>query len=190
MGIILNNGVRVPSVLIESLRFGAGTPFETVVERAPVEGEKMFSPELAAAVRGVLTDVVETGTASRLARAMVEEDGSEIFIGGKTGTGDHRYITFSAPGVIKESRAVNRSATFVFFIGDRFYGTMTAFVPGPDAGDYQFTSALSTQVMKHVLPILKPLTDRAQSLPEQRLEKAASKRNQVKDPKRPVEGSS
>src|SRR6185437_7253017 len=52
MGIILNNGVRVPSVLIESLRFGAGTPFETVVERAPVEGEKMFSPELAAAVRG------------------------------------------------------------------------------------------------------------------------------------------
>ena len=190
MGIILNNGVRVPSVLIESLRFGAGTPFETVVERAPVEGEKMFSPELAAAVRGVLTDVVETGTASRLARAMVEEDGSEIFIGGKTGTGDHRHITFSAPGVIKESRAVNRSATFVFFIGDRFYGTMTAFVPGPDAGDYQFTSALSTQVMKHVLPILKPLTDRAQSLPEQRLEKAASKRNQVKDPKRPVEGSS
>lgn len=190
MGVILNNGVRVPSVLIESLRFGAGTPFETVVERSPAEGERMFSPELAAAVRGVLTDVVETGTASRLARAMVEEDGSEIFIGGKTGTGDHRYITFSAPGVIKESRVMNRSATFVFFIGDRFYGTMTAFVPGPAAADYRFTSALSTQVMKHVLPILKPLTDKAQPLPEQRSEKAAARRSQPVEPKKATEGSS
>ncbi|HVW63414.1 MAG TPA: transglycosylase domain-containing protein [Nitrosospira sp.] len=190
MGTILNNGVRVPSVLVERLRFGAGTPFETVVERSPVKGERMFSPELAAAVRGVLTDVVETGTASRLARAMVEEDGSEIFIGGKTGTGDHRHITFSAPGVIKESRAVNRSATFVFFIGDRFYGTMTAFVPGQDAADYQFTSALSTQVMKHVLPILKPLTDKAQPLPEQLSRKAMVRRNQTIEPRKAAEGSS
>ncbi|HEX7234426.1 MAG TPA: transglycosylase domain-containing protein [Nitrosospira sp.] len=190
MGVILNNGVRVPSVLVESLRFGAGTPFETIVERSPVQGERMFSPELAATVRGVLTDVVETGTASRLARAMVEEDGSEIFIGGKTGTGDHRYITFSSPGVIKESRAVNRSATFVFFIGDRFYGTMTAFVPGPDAEDYTFTSALSTQVMKHVLPILKPLTDRAQPLPEQQSEKAVARRNRAAEPAKAIEGSS
>ncbi len=190
MGTILNNGVRVPSVLIEHLRFGAGTPFETVVERAPVQGERMFSPELAAAVRGVLTDVVETGTASRLARAMVEEDGSEIFIGGKTGTGDHRYITFSAPGVVKESRAVNRSATFVFFIGDRFFGTMTAFVPGQDAADYRFTSALSTQVMKHVLPILKPLTDKAQPLPEQLSRKPIVRRNRAAEPRKTAEGSS
>jgi membrane peptidoglycan carboxypeptidase len=190
MGIILNNGVRVPSVLIESLRFGAGTPFETVVERSPFEGERMFSPELATAVRGVLTDVVETGTASRLARAIVEEDGNEIFIGGKTGTGDHRYITFSAPGVVKESRVMNRSATFVFFIGDRFYGTMTAFVPGPDAAGYQFTSALSTQVMKHVLPILKPFIDKAQPLPEQRSEKAAVRHSQPIKPKKSTEGSS
>jgi membrane peptidoglycan carboxypeptidase len=190
MGVILNNGVRLPSVLVESLRFGAGTPFETIVERFPVEGERMFPPELATAVRGVLTDVVETGTASRLARAMVEEDGSEIFIGGKTGTGDHRYITFSAPGVVKESRAVNRSATFVFFIGDRFYGTMTAFVPGADAADYRFTSALSTQVMKHVLPIIKPLTDRAQPLPEQQSGKTMVRRNQMVEPKKATEGSS
>jgi membrane peptidoglycan carboxypeptidase len=167
MGIILNNGVRVPSVLIERLHFAADTPFEAIVERAPVQGERIFSPELASAVRSVLTDVVEAGTASRLARAMVEEDGGEILIGGKTGTGDHRHVTFSAPGVIKESRVVNRSATFVFFIGDRFFGTMTAFVPGPDAAKYTFTSALSTQVMKHLLPILKPLVDKTQPLPEQ-----------------------
>jgi membrane peptidoglycan carboxypeptidase len=181
MGIILNNGVRVPPVLVERLRFAAGTPFETVVERAPAEGERLFSPELAAAVRGVLNGVVETGTASRLARAIVEEDGAETLIGGKTGTGDHRYVTFSSPGVIKESRSVNRSATFVFFIGDRFFGTMTAFVPGADAGNYKFTSALSTQVMKHLLPVLKPLIDEAEPLPEQMLAKASIKPDRPKE---------
>lgn len=181
MGIILNNGVRVPAVLVERLRFAAGTPFETAVERAPANGERLFSPELAAAVRGVLNGVVETGTASRLARAIVEEDGAETLIGGKTGTGDHRYVTFSSPGVIKESRSVNRSATFVFFIGDRFFGTMTAFVPGADAGNYNFTSALSTQVMKHLLPILKPLIDEAEPLPEQMLAKAPAKLDRPKE---------
>ena len=183
MGIILNNGVRVPNVLIERMRFAANTPFETIVERAPVQGERMFSPELAAALRGVLADVVETGTASRLARSIVEEDGAEVLIGGKTGTGDHRHITFSSPGVIRESRAVNRSATFVFFLGDRFFGTMTAFVPGADAAEYTFTSALSTQVMKHLLPTLKPLTDTAKPLPEQGWLVRASRKNVPKENK-------
>lgn len=181
MGIILNNGVRVPTVLVERMRFAAGTPFETIVERAPVNGERMFSPELATAVRGVLSGVVESGTASRLARAIVEEDGAETLIGGKTGTGDHRYVTFSSPGVIKESRSVNRSATFVFYIGDRFFGTMTAFVPGADAEDYTFTSALSTQVMKHLLPVLKPFIDTASPLPEQILAKSSAKPDQIKE---------
>ncbi|SOD41143.1 Penicillin binding protein transpeptidase domain-containing protein [Nitrosovibrio sp. Nv4] len=187
MGIILNNGVRVPSTLIERLRFAADTPFEAIVERTPVQGERVFSSELAAAVRGVLTDVVETGTASRLARVMVEEDGTEILIGGKTGTGDHRHITFSSPGVIKESRAVNRSATFVFFIGNRFFGTMTAFVPGTDADNYAFTSALSTQVMKQLLPILKPLVDRTRPLPVQTLAESAVEAESAVDPVRPEE---
>lgn len=170
MGIILNNGIRVPTVLIESMHFGASTPFETIVQKPPVMGERMFSPELASAVRGVLIDVVERGTASRLAHAIKKEDGTKIPIGGKTGTGDHRYVTFSSAGVIKESRAVNRSATFVFFIGDRFFGTLTAFVPGISAADYKFTSALSAQILKYLLPTLKPLTDTALPLPEQTLQ--------------------
>jgi len=168
-------------VLVERLQFAAGTPFETIVERTPVNGERMFSPELAAAVRAVLSGVVESGTASRLANAIVEEDGAETLIGGKTGTGDHRYVTFSSPGVIKESRSVNRSATFVFYIGDRFFGTMTAFVPGSAAGDYTFTSALSTQVMKHLLPVLRPFIDTAEPLPEQMLAKAPGKPDRLKE---------
>jgi hypothetical protein len=62
---------------------------------------------------------------------------------------------------------VNRSATFVFFLGDRFFGTLTAFVPGASAADYKFTSGLSAQILKFLLPTLKPLTDTARPLPEQ-----------------------
>jgi membrane peptidoglycan carboxypeptidase len=181
MGIILNNGVRIPTMLIERLHFAAGTPFETIVERIPDRGEKMFSSDLAAVVRDVLTGVVEKGTASRLAHSIVKEDGTWIPIGGKTGTGDHRYVTFSSAGVIKESHAVNRSATFVFFIGDRFFGTLTAFVPGADAANYQFTSALSTQVLKYLLPTLKPLTDKAQPLSEQTASKPIVKYSSPKE---------
>lgn len=187
MGIILNNGVRAPTVLIESMRFGTGTPYETIVERAPVKSERLFAPELAAAVRRVLIDVVEGGTASRLARAIVREDGTQIALGGKTGTGDHRYVTFSAAGSIKESRAVNRSATFVFFIGDRFFGTLTAFVPGADATDYAFTSSLSAQVLKNLLPTLKPLTDTALPLPEQEHPVALKKGKEKKPAPKPVQ---
>lgn len=169
MGIILNDGVRPPSKLIEEMHFAAGTPFETLYKPAPDKGERLFSPELASAVRGALINVVEHGTASRLAHAIVKENGEHIAIGGKTGTGDHRYVTFSSAGVVKESRAVNRSATFVFFIGDRFYGTLTAFVPGAAAAEYKFTSSLTAQILKHLLPTLKPLTDKAQPSPEQRM---------------------
>lgn len=181
MGIILNDGVRVPTVLIEGMRFGADTPYETIVKRAPVKSERLFTPELAATVRSVLMDVVERGTASRLAHAIVREDGTQIQIGGKTGTGDHRYVTFSAAGAIKESRAVNRSATFVFFIGDRFFGTLTAFVPGADAAKYEFTSSLSAQVLKNLLPTLKPLIDSAKPLPEQ-VRMAVAKKGKTKKP--------
>lgn len=163
MGTILNNGIQMPARLIERLHFATGTPFETIMEPTPAKGKRIFSPDLAAAVRNVLTGVVEKGTASRLAHSLPREDGTWIPLGGKTGTGDHRYVTFSSAGVIKESHVINRSATFVFFIGDRFFGTLTAFVPGAEAANYQFTSALPTQVLKYLLPTLKPLIENVHS---------------------------
>ena len=48
----------------------------------------------------------------------------------------------------------DRTATFVFFIGERHFGTLTAFVPGPEAADYQFTSALPTQILKTLAPVV------------------------------------
>ena len=139
-------------------------PFEAIL--ATRNWKRLLSPELAAAVRNVLTGTVEKGTASRLANSIITEDGIRIPIGGKTGTGDHRHITFSAPGVIRKSEVVNRTATFAFFIGDRFFGTLTAFVPGPEAANYRFTSALPTQILKHLLPALQPLVETAQPYPE------------------------
>jgi hypothetical protein len=109
-------------------------------------------------------------------------------LGGKTGTGDHRYVTFSRAGTVKESRAVNRSATFVFFIGDRFFGSLTAFVPGADAANYTFTSSLSVQVLKNLLPTLKPLIDSARPLPEQARLDAAKKGKLMMLPKPEQDG--
>src|SRR3546814_4280978 len=37
MGIVVNNGIRLPTVRIERLRFAADTPYETIVEAEPPE---------------------------------------------------------------------------------------------------------------------------------------------------------
>ena len=59
---------------------------------------------------------------------------------------------------------MNRAATFAFYIGDRFYGVVTAFVPGAKAAAYDFTSALPVQILKEMEPALRPLiADRPQA---------------------------
>jgi hypothetical protein len=47
---------------------------------------------------------------------------------------------------------VSRTATFVFFVGDRYYGVITATVPDAGAKDYRFTSALPLAVLKLLAP--------------------------------------
>jgi hypothetical protein len=56
-------------------------------------------------------------------------------------------------------RPVDRTATFVFFLGDRLYGTVTAYVSGSQAGRYHFTSALAVALLKALAPELRPLLD-------------------------------
>ena len=80
-----------------------------------------------------------------------------MIIGGKTGTGDHRFDEFAPGGRLISSRVVNRTGTIVFFIGDRFFGTVTAHVAGEEAANYKFTSALSAQMLKSLAPILQPI---------------------------------
>ena len=54
------------------------------------------------------------------------------------------------------SEARNRTATFVFFLGDDHFGTLTAYVAGSDSDRFRFTSALPVQVLKGMEPILRP----------------------------------
>jgi hypothetical protein len=115
--------------------------------------------EIADTVRRALFDVVDNGTARRLKGALVRHDGSAVAIGGKTGTGDHRFDTYGRSGRLISSRVVSRSATMVFMIGERYFGTVMAYVPEPDAASFRFTSALPVQLLKTLTPRLLPLAE-------------------------------
>ena len=156
MGIILNDGVRVPTALIERLSFANNTPYETNLVPG-VQPDRVMPAEVAQTVRRVLTGVVTNGTARRLNGIYTAANGSPLVVGGKTGTGDNRYERYSAGGGLISSRVVDRTATFVFFLGDRFFGTVTAYVPGEGAGRYHFTSGLAVQLLKALEPELRPL---------------------------------
>src|SRR6185436_14596078 len=47
VGILLNDGVRKPTIAVASLRFGAGTPFETAFAPRTADGEQVLVPEIA-----------------------------------------------------------------------------------------------------------------------------------------------
>ena len=159
MGIIVNEGVRRPAVRLQSLHFATATPYETRFERRPQSGERVLPKEVAEVARRALIDVVVGGTAKRLNGALTDGHGNHIEIGGKTGTGDHRFDTYGKHGQLVSSRVVNRSATFMFILGDKFFGTLVAYVPGENAAKYHFTSALATQILKTLMPTLSALFD-------------------------------
>jgi len=165
MGIIVNDGVRYPTVRINKVHLAEGTPYETVVAHAAPMGEQVLAPEVARAARNALMGVVERGTARRLGTPFLREDGVAIPIGGKTGTGDNRFDVFGHGGALIKSRVVSRTATFVFFIGEHFYGTLTVYVPGQAAGRYKFTSALPVQILKTLAPTLAPIVGAAEGEP-------------------------
>lgn len=157
VGIIVNGGVRYPSLRIRSLTFGAGTPFETRLRQAPPAAERVLRREIAEAVRPELVGIVEGGTAVRLKGAYKAPDGTPIAVGGKTGTGDNRSTTYDSRGNEISSRAINRTSTFAFLIGDRFYGVLTAYVPGEQADRYGFTSSLPVAILGILAPELQDL---------------------------------
>ncbi|WP_223816174.1 transglycosylase domain-containing protein [Adhaeribacter rhizoryzae] len=156
MGIILNKGIRQKNIRIEKLHFAARTPYETIVGLQPLAGEQVMVPEVAVAVQEVLSGVVDKGTAIRLQGGFTQADGSPLPVGGKTGTGDNRLVTVSAGGHRLTSRTINRTATFVFYLGHHHFGTLIAFVPGRDAAEFHFTSSLPIQVLRSMAPILEP----------------------------------
>jgi hypothetical protein len=157
IGLIANGGNKVPTHSIAELEFAKGTPYETRFIHASIAPQTALSPEVVDIVHGLLRDVVTGGTAKRLAQGMTFPNGRTLEVYGKTGTGDQRFNVFAPGARLIESRKVNRSATFVYVIGDRFYGSLTAWVHEPYAARYDFTSALAVQLLKSLAPALQPL---------------------------------
>ncbi|MBD9590398.1 penicillin-binding protein [Pseudomonas sp. PDM03] len=156
IGTILNDGVRMPTLRIDSLHFAANTPYETKLINDPDVGKRVMPSEVATAMREALSHVVDAGTAKRVSGSFITPDGKPLAMGGKTGTGDNRIEAIGSGGRILSSKSINRTATFVFYIGDSHFGTLTAFVPGRTAEAFKFTSALPVQVLKGMAPILTP----------------------------------
>ena len=170
MGIILNDGVKQPTTDLEHVRFAADTPYETEMIYRPDASTRVMSAEVAATLRRALAGVVDTGTAVRARGVFLGPDGKPLPIGGKTGTGDNRFESFGAAHQLIDERPVDRTATFVFFLGDRLYGTVTAFVPGAQAASYHFTSSLAVLLLTKLAPELQALieksTDATQTQPQ------------------------
>ncbi|MEJ5058695.1 MULTISPECIES: transglycosylase domain-containing protein [unclassified Pseudomonas] len=156
IGTILNDGVRMPTLRIDSMHFAANTPYETKLINDPDAGKRVMPSEVATAMREALSQVVDAGTAKRVAGSFKLPDGTPLAMGGKTGTGDNRIEAIGSGGRILSSKSLNRTATFVFYIGSNHFGTLTAFVPGRSAENFTFTSALPVQVLKGMAPILTP----------------------------------
>jgi membrane peptidoglycan carboxypeptidase len=157
IGTIANDGKTLPTQSIATLEFAKDTPYETRFAHAATAPSAVLSPEICDVVHQLLRDVVLGGTAKRLADGITLPDGRRLDVYGKTGTGDQRLNVFARGARLIESRKVNRTATFVFAIGDRFFGTLTAYVHEPYAARYDFTSALSVQLLKSLTPALQSL---------------------------------
>ena len=166
MGIIQNKGQRLPVYRIEKLEFATDTPYEARLSIKPQDAQQVMDPEVAETLRYALSTVVQNGTGRRIKDIFKETDHSEMMIGGKTGTGDNRLVMIGPGGQRMKTRALSRTATFVFFLGDRHFGTLTAFVPGDKASNYSFTSALPVQVLKSMAPLIQPYLLLAEELTE------------------------
>ncbi len=159
-GILLNDGIRLPVVRFDSLHYAQGTPYETIMNKAPDQGQRIFAPEIARVARGAMIGVVEGGTAGRLKGIYTDPGGQPLSVGGKTGTGDHQKQVWGPGGRLLESKFISRAATFTFFLGERFFGVITAYVEGENSGLYHFTSSLPVQIIKFLEPTLAPLVNK------------------------------
>jgi membrane peptidoglycan carboxypeptidase len=188
VGILVNNGVRRPTQSLTNAHFASGTPYETLFQRSIADGDQVLHPYIASIVRETMTGVVEQGTARRLSGAFKLPDGQLITVGGKTGSGDNRFETFNRYGGVISSRATNRTATFVFYIGERYFGVITAYVQGREAENYRFTSALPVTLLRLLAPTLLTKLDKNSNQPAivNAVSVPGAKPNDSSSPQRPA----
>lgn len=162
VGIILNDGLYKPTLSIKALHFAQGTPYETHFSQKTHPVERVMSPEVAQVLKYALRQVVKAGTGARVRGEFLRSTGDPMDVGGKTGTGNNQFKTFRSTAEVISAKIINRTSTFVFFC-DRFFGIVTAHVPGEAAGDYGFTSALAVQTLKTLKPAIEPLIQAEES---------------------------
>jgi membrane peptidoglycan carboxypeptidase len=155
MGILVNDGVRRDELVVQRLSFGPETPYHSVFAADPPGKTRVMAAPVARALRQVLARVVEAGTARRIQGAFLAPDSTPLPIGGKTGSGDNRLDSFDRRGRTIASRPVSRTATFVFYIGRRHFGVITASVLGRRADEYSFTSSLPLAVLRLLAPAIQ-----------------------------------
>jgi membrane peptidoglycan carboxypeptidase len=165
IGIILNDGIRLPTVHVQTIHLAEDTPYETHLSRKAEAGERLLPKQVTDVLRGALEDVVAHGTARRLFGVFDDAKGRPFLVGGKTGTGDELIERFGPGTSAAEDKEVSRSAALAFFLGDRHFGVITAHVPGPNVKGHRFTSALPTQILKALEPVFEPVVRGAESVP-------------------------
>ncbi|RDK05644.1 transglycosylase domain-containing protein [Cupriavidus lacunae] len=165
-GILQSGGMASQNAAVYSLAFADGTPYATRYVLQPAPGKRLLPEEITVVVRRSMLDVVEGGTAKSIRGAFTVpgRNGATLTVAGKTGTGDQRFQVYGPGGRLLSSRSVNRSATFVFTLGDRFFGTVVVNAREPYAARYSYTSALAVRVLRAIAPqisAMAPGGDRA-----------------------------
>ena len=181
VGIIANDGVRRSNYRVDGLIAAPNTPYETRLEHTGDEGQRVLPVAVARTLQNALIDVVEAGTARRISGDLRDSEGNPLTVGGKTGTGDHDRQIFDSHRLV-ETRPVHRTATLAFMLDERFFGTLTVFVSGEPAGEFNFTSALPTTVLRVLYPAFSHLIDEASTSVEQDLVSTVG----ITDPDQPL----
>jgi membrane peptidoglycan carboxypeptidase len=133
IGVVLRGGKLCKDRRFTKLAFGKDTPYFT--ELTPYDDcKEVLNKSIADVVKNALKSVVEKGTAIRV------KDKFKYAVGGKTGTGDNR--------IKKTNYVLNRTGTFAFYIGDKWFGAITIFVDGKSASEFHFTSSLPLRVLE------------------------------------------
>lgn len=175
-GIIQNDGVLKPAIKFYEIQFAPDTPYSLDFLPKTPESTQVLPKEITDLVRREMQNVVELGTARRAFNKVTLSDGRVLKLGAKTGTGDNRMQTFSRGGGVTSSNAKSRTATFVYTIDDRFFGCVTAFVDGPSAGKFKFTSALPAQVFCALVEDIRPLLDKSYHVAPEAIQAAKEKK--------------
>ena len=154
VGIVLNNGRSIDEHRVSKLHFAEGTPFETIVQRKPQPSKQLITQEVTKHVRILLDSVVESGTAIRAKNSF-----KNLKVGGKTGTGDNRLETVDSAGNVLNSTALSRTATFVFHIGDHWFGSISVYVDEDQASNSTFTSSLAVSIFNLLAQEISPIIE-------------------------------